>query len=236
MISVVIPAYNEEETIGKCLLAFCNQRTQRPFEVIVVDNDSSDRTADVVRSFRDRLNVRVITVSGRRRGNARFHGFKTAKGDIILSTDADTIIPPHWVESYGRIFENPSVGAATGTYRITDCAWHINLFFDIWNPAWIYICRVAWGTFTFRGSNFGIRRAVYMQAGQFDQHADMYEDADLAWRVSKVTRITYDYSLTIEASGRRFRGGLLKGGYEYIRGMLHRFIYAERYVQFSNAR
>ena len=60
MISIIIPAYNEEAYIGDCLQSFVQQQTDEEFEVIVVDNASTDRTTDVANTFKDKLNLQEI--------------------------------------------------------------------------------------------------------------------------------------------------------------------------------
>ncbi len=95
MISVVIPAYNEELAIGDDLRAVqaALDGAGLEYEVIVVDDGSTDRTAEIARGF---PNVRVIThPRNRGTGAARTTGVKAARGDIIVMTDADGTYPNH---------------------------------------------------------------------------------------------------------------------------------------------
>src|SRR3989344_4845448 len=87
MISIVIIAYNEKKDIASCLMAMSKQTYREPFEVIVVDNASTDHTPEIAQSFVERLPLRVIREEHKGRGAARARGFGEAKGEIILSTD-----------------------------------------------------------------------------------------------------------------------------------------------------
>lgn len=95
MISVVIPAYNEELAIGDDLRAVqaALDGAGLEYEIIVVDDGSTDRTAEIARNF---PNVRVISHPyNRGTGAARTTGVKAARGDIIVMTDADGTYPNH---------------------------------------------------------------------------------------------------------------------------------------------
>lgn len=92
-ISVVIPAYNREETIINCLDSIVNQ-TYKPYEIIVVDDGSTDRTVDLVEEYA-KFPVKLIK-SGKNAGAqaARNIGIKTAQGDWIAFNDSDDIWLP----------------------------------------------------------------------------------------------------------------------------------------------
>lgn len=93
MISVVIPAFNEEAYIKQCLTSLVNQQTTEAYEVIVVDNNSTDSTIQIVQKFNQLLNLKIIHEKVKGRGSARKRAFYETSGKIILSTDADAIVP-----------------------------------------------------------------------------------------------------------------------------------------------
>jgi glycosyltransferase involved in cell wall biosynthesis len=109
-VSIVIPVYNEEGSLGACLEAIAAQ-TVRPYEVIIVDNNSSDKSVAIARSF---PSVRII--EERRQGvvHARNAGFDAAKGDIIGRIDADTLVAATWVKRLKETFADTRVAAVTG--------------------------------------------------------------------------------------------------------------------------
>ncbi|MBT1192347.1 glycosyltransferase family 2 protein [Rhodococcus kroppenstedtii] len=98
-LSVVIPAFDEEDSIGSCLDLLCAQAADID-EIIVVDNNSRDRTADIVadRAARSPL---IRTVTERRQGLvfARNAGMDAARGDLIARIDADTRVGPDWART-----------------------------------------------------------------------------------------------------------------------------------------
>lgn len=108
-ISLVIPAFNEADTIERCLASVFAQ--QHPFdEVIVVDNNSTDHTVQIAEKF----NVTVLRESKQGVVYARDAGFDAANGDIIGRIDADTLLEPNWTKELLRVFEDESIAAVTG--------------------------------------------------------------------------------------------------------------------------
>ena len=115
MISVIIPAYNSEKTIGDCLEALLNQNyPSEEYEIIVVDDGSTDRTREIVKSFR---RVRLIEQKHRGPAAARNLGVKKSKGSIILFTDSDCIPSKDWIKYMVEPFKNKDVVGVQGTYR-----------------------------------------------------------------------------------------------------------------------
>lgn len=115
-LSIIIPAYNEEATIEKCLAA-CMDQTIHADEIIVVNNRSTDATVEIVeRVITQHPNQNIILVHEEEQGlcPARNKGFATAKGTILGRIDADAAIDPHWVEVVKSVFRDPEVDAATG--------------------------------------------------------------------------------------------------------------------------
>ena len=117
-VSIVIPAWNEEERINDCLLNATRQ-TVRPHEVIVVDNRSTDSTVAVVEQFmKDHPEAPVkLLHQDDEQGliPTRDYGLNHATGDILGRFDADCMIRPDWVEVVSGIFtEDPDAMGATG--------------------------------------------------------------------------------------------------------------------------
>lgn len=96
-VSVIIPARNEAAVIGK-LLQSLHSQTCRPLEIIVVDDDSDDQTAGVAASFENVQVVRLTGADSRDKKKALTAGIAAAKGEWIVTTDADCIVPPGWLE------------------------------------------------------------------------------------------------------------------------------------------
>lgn len=97
-ISIIIPAYNEENYIGH-LLASIQKQTLRPFEVIVADNNSTDKTMNRAKEFSEQLPLKIINAGEPRgAGAARNVGAKHASGDILLFLDSDVELLPNFLE------------------------------------------------------------------------------------------------------------------------------------------
>ena len=111
-VSVIVPAYNAEAVLPDCLQAL-QQQTAPPDEIIVADDGSSDRTAQVARE----MGVKVLSHARQGPAAARNLGAEGACGDILLFTDADCAPAPEWVATLSQPFRNPHVVGAKGTYR-----------------------------------------------------------------------------------------------------------------------
>ena len=98
-VSVVVPVYNGERTLKQCLDSLFKQ-TFRDYEVIIVNNNSTDNTASILSSYKENspLPFKVVFEGYRGRGTARNAGINIAKGKIILSSDADCIFPKEWIK------------------------------------------------------------------------------------------------------------------------------------------
>ena len=114
-VSVVIPAYNEEKFIRKALKSVTNQLVDAD-EIIVINNNSSDKTVEITRSF----SVRIIDEKKQGMISARNTGFDNAKYDIIARIDADVQVPPDWIQRIKRNFEKKKIDALTGPLLLSD--------------------------------------------------------------------------------------------------------------------
>lgn len=118
-VSVVIPAYNEEKMIARAVSSVlaCNFPSK---EIIVVDDGSTDKTAEVVRSKFKGKNVRVVSAGRRGRAGALNLGIKESKGKYVLMTDADCEVGENWISEAVSALNKPEVGAVTGPHFFSD--------------------------------------------------------------------------------------------------------------------
>jgi glycosyltransferase involved in cell wall biosynthesis len=200
-LSIVIPVYNEQGYLKACLDAIANQ-TEFPDEVIVVDNNSDDKTAAIAKSY-----PFVKFLNAKKQGvlAARTKGFNTARGDIIGRIDADTILPPSWIRDVKNSLQNSPAVAITGPVNYYDMPFPAtNYRFDHFMRSSIY----NWSPkspFLF-GSNMAIKREVWQQISP-ELCADnyMHEDLDLAIHLDRSGhKILYEQQLLAGASGRRY--------------------------------
>ena len=143
LISIVIPAHNEEKDIQNCLRSIKNQ-TYSPIEIIVADNASTDRTATLAREEGAIVVYEAIpgVCAARQRGTEK------AKGSIVVSTDADTVFPKDWIQRIVDTFANdPEIVAVGGPFLLdTRAPW--------------------WGNVIFTNIVFGILRLRYKLTGK----------------------------------------------------------------------
>jgi len=129
MISVIIPSYNSEKTIGDCIKALQSQSIKnyevvdkegstayisQKFEIIVVDDGAIDKTADIVKSF---TNVKFFKRQHKGPASARNFGAKMARGEILLFTDSDCEPDSNWIAEMAEPFKDKSIVGVSGTYR-----------------------------------------------------------------------------------------------------------------------
>ncbi len=203
-ISVVIPAYNEEKCLGRCLQSLREQRyLASQFEVIVVDNASTDSTAEVARRF----GARVVHEPRKGVARARQTGFLEAQGPVIARTDADTVLPPDWrTRIAGHFAADPGLGGVYGPVHWLDGRLH---------QRWVLRYPGTWALWASNrakrslwwGSNFAVRQDVFWQAGGFPVDWAAGEDTDLSLRVDRIARVCFDPHLVVLASSRRMGEG-----------------------------
>jgi len=214
-ISIVVPAYNEEQCVAACIRSLAEQEIDCPYEVILVDNNSTDNTVAVASAAAGRLNLRIAYERRQGRGAARHTGFALARGQVVFSADADTTYPANWLSSLLGALADPAVVAATGTARVDDLSGWRNAVFNIGQPLAMWCYRLVLGHHCLSGFNFAIRQDVYRVSGGFDPALNAEEDADLSRRVARLGKIRFVF-VPVTFSGRRFKRGLLRGLLAYM--------------------
>ncbi len=111
-VSIIIPAYNEESSILKTLSSLSVSSTKKTVEIIVVNNNSTDTTAELA------IDAGVTCITETRQGitAARNSGLRVAKGKFILNADADTIYPASWIDNMIAPLHNDDTALVYGTF------------------------------------------------------------------------------------------------------------------------
>ncbi len=227
VISIVIPAYNEEKNILQTLLSLSNNITQWPIEIIVVNNNSKDKTAELV------VATGIYCINELKQGitEARNAGLAIAKGKIILNADADSVYPNDWVELmasplindikiasvYGRFSFIPIGNTGRITYFFYEyfadlMRWINKLFRDEAMNAY--------------GFNSGFRREQGLAVDGFNHPPGTNEDGWLALKLREKGFGKLHYVTNINAlvwtTDRRIQidGGLLKGTIKRLKRMI----------------
>lgn len=207
-VSVVIPAYNEAAYIEKTLQALLQQDFQYPFEVIVVDNASTDATAEIAGGF---PGIRVVREERRGVGFARERGRQEVRGEIFASLDADCVPPNDWLKRGVAYFDQSHIVAVSGPYYYYDASlffrFILTWFQKIFYPIIHILFHNIWhkGAVLF-GGNFMARKTALEKIGGFDTSiAFLGEDNDTARRLTKFGMIIFRGNLMIPSSVRRFK-------------------------------
>lgn len=194
-VSVVIPAYNEEKYIGRCLQSIANQ-IEKPDEIIVIDNNCTDKTIEIAKKF----GARIIREEKQGMIAARNSGFNSAKFEILGRIDADAILPNNWVLRVKENFQDKSIAALSGpiyvgaknTYLLSIVLFKILSFFILHNVVF--------------GPNTALRKSAWEKIKNDICLSDreVHEDVDLAIHVASEGKIKFDKTLIVKASRFRF--------------------------------
>lgn len=180
-LSVVIPCLNAEATLPTQLTALSAQTWTELWEVVVVDNGSSDRSISIAHAFQNRLPALTIVVANKRKGaaHARNVGVTAAQSDNIAFCDADDEVAADWVRIMGEGVKR--YGIVYGRFR-----------FEKFNdPLTASQSNKVWENGLYKGrflpgggsGNLGIRRPIHQAIGGFEESLPRSEDADYYWRL-----------------------------------------------------
>ncbi|KAA0993781.1 glycosyltransferase family 2 protein [Dyadobacter aurulentus] len=112
LVTVMIAAWNEEVNLLRCVATLSDMATSTPFEILVVNNNSTDKTQQTI----DSLHVRSVFQPIQGPGPARQLGLENAKGQYILLADADCFYPNCWMEEMLKVLTRPNVVCVYGRY------------------------------------------------------------------------------------------------------------------------
>jgi len=201
-ISVVIPVYNEAETINACIEALALQK-EPLYEVIVVDNNSLDGSLELARSF-DFVTVTREKLQGV--SYARDKGFNMVSGDIIAKIDADTIVTPNWSFNLQQIFSSTDIDAVSGPMRYRDWCYK-NIIDDADLIIRKSLHRVMGNQTFLQGCNMAVRKSAWQKvASEICHQAGIHEDIDLALHLQKHGfKVDFSPSLVVCVSSRRYQ-------------------------------
>jgi glycosyltransferase involved in cell wall biosynthesis len=217
MISVIVPSYNEEANIGRCLESLSNQTIPRnEYEIIVVDGNSKDKTREIAERYADLVFIQTSP----KVGGARNDGVLRSRGEIIATTDADCIIPRDWLEVIGEDFRNGEIVQLYGPVdpiekgiknRIS--LWLANSFCVLG-----YCSTLLYYTL---GCNTAFDRNAFLEAGMYHT-VDAGDDLEIAARMRKIGKVRFDRRMRVGFSMRRYQQfGTLKSLYEWLYIVMH---------------
>lgn len=165
-ISVVVPFYNSDKHLESCISALLSQTYQSSaYEIIMVDNNSTDNSTDVVRKY-----PQIILLSEAKKGSyaARNRGVAESKGSVIAFTDSDCIPVPEWLDRISASLDSPSVGIIQGGRLYTTESTGLLLLETYESERAVYtFSGKSTGLYYGYTNNMAVRRRVFDRCGPF---------------------------------------------------------------------
>ncbi|NDL61657.1 glycosyltransferase [Acerihabitans arboris] len=206
-LSLIIPAYNEELYLATCLQYAIKELTAHAkpgeFEIIVVNNASTDRTSAIASGFE---NVRVVYEPIKGLTRARQKGLESASGDILAFIDADTRMPAGWpgkvLDAYAK---RKDLVCVSGPYRYFDLSGIKSFLVKLY---WLALAKPTYWLTRYMavGGNFAASKQALLRIGGFDTSIAFYgEDTNIARRLAGEGRVQFDLGLVMDTSARRLK-------------------------------
>lgn len=184
-VSVIIPVYNGEKTLESCLNSVLTQIYQN-YEVVVVDNNSTDRSKEIIQKYK---NIKYVFEAKLGRGAARNAGIRASSGNIIACTDCDCTFPRDWLEILTFPIREEGEQAVQGFQKEA-----VNNFWsrNIQKADWEFMKRVMVGKYINHvdTKNFAIKADILKKL-MFDPDIKTLDDLDLYLRLKKVSKIRF---------------------------------------------
>lgn len=212
-LSIVIPTKNEERYLPK-VLSDIREQTLQPFEIIVADAQSTDRTREIAQSFGARVVDGGLPSAGRNRGAA------AATGELIFFFDADVLLrDSQFLEHAVTEFGERNLDIATADVGVVGGNWYDWFSHEFYNLYVRVLNRVHPHA---PGFCILVRRSLHEKIRGFDEEIVFCEDHDYALRASKAGKFGLLHSVKIFATTRRQeRDGRLSMGIKYILAEFH---------------
>ncbi len=206
-ISVVIPAYNEEVSLAVCLDSLRKQ-TLEPYEIIVVNNNSTDSTCEVAHSY----GATVISEEKQGIMPAMYAGMSATSGEIIARCDADSVVPPDWLETINsELNKHPNAVGITGPGNFYGTNQIFAFLAKFWYMyAYFLLVGGALANWPLFGSNCALRRSTWLTVANsvHRNQSNIHDDMDISIHILPTQKILFLPSLTVGISARSLR---LKG-------------------------
>ena len=206
-VSIIVAARNEERNIGECLAALVKlDYLKEKFEIIIVDDGSTDQTSSVVQEYSGRYpHVKLISAESevgnlRGKANALSQGIAQSRGEILMFTDADCTVPEAWLKETVSYYTEGVAVVAGFTFLVSEKSFDAVQAID-----WFFLYGVAAATagwnipLTGVGNNLSVRRSAYDRVGGYrNLRFSVTEDYALVQAIWQTTRMRVRYPLNLE--------------------------------------
>ncbi|MBI3412675.1 MAG: glycosyltransferase [Candidatus Aenigmarchaeota archaeon] len=188
--SFVVPAYNEEKYLEKCLKSIKSQ-TYKDYEIIVSYSPSGDRTLQIAKKY----GARIVKLPKCHPGKARNAGVKAAVGEYLVLSDADVVLPPDFLEHTVRYLER---GYLVVGYKFE---WLESIKGLEASNIMTNMLAKNWKMFFFC---YTIKKSLFEKIGGFDESLEVNEDWDISKRIRRNKMVKFSDKVIIRVSARRF--------------------------------
>jgi len=215
-VSIVVPVYNGAGTIATCLESLLHQNyPTEAYEIIVVENNSTDNTTQVVQKYP----VRLFHSHEYGPAPARNLGLAKSEAEVVAFTDADCVADPNWLRELIKLYEVPDTGGVGGAILAYQHANRniVEMFSDEYSP----LINFAKGERVFLpdlyAANASYRRQLLKEIGGFNPRLVTADDVDAAWRLQLQTgrKLRYAPQAIIYHHHRATRKGLARQYRQY---------------------
>jgi len=213
LVSVIVPVRNGASDLADQLDALASQRYDGTWELLLVDNGSTDRTLEVAAGFRERLPMRVVDGSAARgSAAARNLAAAAARGDLLLFCDHDDVVADLWITAMVRALEaHPAAGGALELDSLNR-----DLYPDMRRGVWTELPRVEGFLEYCPTANFGIRTGAFHALGGFDTAFLVAYDVDICLRLQLAGfELAFAADAVVSYRDRRSLPALVKQRFRY---------------------
>lgn len=199
MISIIIPVFNKKDTVAKCLDSIiCND--YKDIEIIAVDDGSTDGSLAILKEYAKRGVIIIEMMENKGVSCACAAALARAKGDIVIRTDADTVVPPDWIHIFEKYFRDKSVMAVGGSYRCLNSDSPIALCTNAVDLIFVNLFKRIFLLNRLPGANRAIRKSALLSAGGFNNESDLSEDIGVFLKLKKAGKVIFDPDIIVNTN------------------------------------
>jgi cellulose synthase/poly-beta-1,6-N-acetylglucosamine synthase-like glycosyltransferase len=189
--SILIPVYNEEQSISSCLDSLISIAYDDK-EIIVIDDASTDRTAQTVEKYLEKGVILVKREKNGGRASALNSGLQRATGDVVVTTDADTVVPSNWLQRFKSYFEQQCIVAVGGAYQAHNKDKMLANAASILDQVLNGVFKKSFIPNKLSGVNSAICKDALLDLGGFNENSRWREDSELGWKLKRIGKVAYD--------------------------------------------
>ncbi|MDD5027121.1 MAG: glycosyltransferase [Candidatus Omnitrophica bacterium] len=220
-VSVIVPTYNNKDTLGKAVASLNRQSYPRDcYEIIIVDDGSTDGTRRYVEQEGCFRGVRYIYQKNKGPAAARNLGVQNALGEIVAFIDSDCVVAPIWIEEISKGYETPRLAGTGGTVKAVPTSSAVSQY-----CAYVKLNETPLmdktGVMFVITNNASFRKSYYKAAGGFDERYDFPggEEPDLCYRLRKKGYFfQYNRDAFVYSNHKESLGRLLRSYFNYGKG------------------